>query len=78
MTLPDERYRAVQNARNFLMDLLNPKKTPKVPRNIRLMARSVLKHFPSEFEMALVANEMQGVFDLPYGLRQKKVISKKI
>ena len=65
MTLADERYRAVQNARNFLRDLLDPKKTPKVPLTVRRQARSVLKHFPGEYDMEIVANENQGIFDIP-------------
>ena len=46
MTLPDERTRAVHAAREFLLDLLDPKKTPRVPRDIRLRAHSVLRHYP--------------------------------
>ena len=45
MTLPDERYRAIRYAREFLRDLLDPKKTPKVPRKVRQQAYSVLKHY---------------------------------
>lgn len=51
MTLPDERARAVDWAREFLRDLLNPKATPKVPRAIRQRAASTLKHFPSPLDM---------------------------
>ena len=45
MTLPDERYRAIRYAREFLRDLLDPKKTPKVPRKVRQQAYAVLKHY---------------------------------
>ena len=65
MTLPNERYRSIQNARRFLRDLLDPKKTPRVPKKIRTEVYWCLRHFPSEFDMEMVANEMQGVFDLP-------------
>lgn len=51
MTLPYERYRAMQNARNFLRDLLDPKKTPRVPKEVRRRAYSCLKHFPGEFDL---------------------------
>lgn len=51
MTMPDERYRAIERAREFLRDLLDPKKTPKVPRHVRQQAYCVLKHFPGEFDM---------------------------
>lgn len=48
MTLPDERIRAVRNTREFLYTLLDPKKTPKVPRSVRVQARHLLKHYPSD------------------------------
>lgn len=51
MTLPDERYSAVSRAREFLLALLDPKKTPKVPLSVRKQASSVLRHFPGEWEM---------------------------
>ena len=53
MTLPDERYRAIKYAREFLRELLDPKKTPKVPTSIRRQAYSVLRHFPTEHDMNL-------------------------
>jgi len=62
MTLPDERFRAVKYAQDFLRDLLDPKKTPKVPRIIRQKARDVLKHFPQQFEMEKVAKASPEVF----------------
>lgn len=63
MTLPNERYRAVIQARQFLLDLLDPKKTPRVPKEIRKRAYCNLKHYPAKYEMDMVAEEMQGVFD---------------
>lgn len=51
MTMPFERTYAVNNARKFLLDLLNPKVTPKVPKAIRDKARSILRHYPSEWDM---------------------------
>jgi hypothetical protein len=61
--MPDERYRAVQNARLFLLTLLNPKETPRVPREIRRQARWVLKHFPHDYEMEAVAKKSPDVFE---------------
>jgi hypothetical protein len=46
MTLPDERYRALRWAEEFLIDLTDPSKTPRVPREIRSQARNVLRHYP--------------------------------
>lgn len=52
MTLPDERTRAILNTQQFLRNLLDPKKTPKVPREVRLDALRCLRHYPHAFELA--------------------------
>lgn len=49
MTLPDERYRALEWAEKFLQDLQDPSKTPRVPKEIRTQARSVLRHYPGQY-----------------------------
>ena len=49
LTLPDERYRAIKWAEQFMRDLCDPKLTPRVPRSVRAQARSVLRHYPSEY-----------------------------
>lgn len=46
MTLPHEEWRAIASVRRFLYDLLDPKKTPRVPKAIRQEARRVSKHYP--------------------------------
>jgi len=51
MTLPNERFRSILHARNFLRDLLDPKKTPKVPKDIRQRAYWALRHFPAHYEL---------------------------
>ena len=51
MTLPDERYRAIQRTRHFLMSLMDPKETPRVPRAIRGQAYSLLRHYPSDYDL---------------------------
>jgi hypothetical protein len=51
MTLPYERTNAVNWAREFLYDLLDPKKTPRIPKDIRRRAGSILKHYPTEYDM---------------------------
>jgi hypothetical protein len=55
MTIPSERYRSIHKARDLLLELLDPKKTPKVPKAIRNRAYQALRHFPSEFEMTRIA-----------------------
>lgn len=62
MTMPDERFRAVRYAREFLHDLLDPKKTPKVPKEIRQRALRVLRHYPMEQEMELAAEGFKDIF----------------
>jgi hypothetical protein len=56
MTVPIERTNAVIRAEKFLYDLLDPKKTPRVPRSIRQQASNLLRHYPSEFDMNMIAD----------------------
>lgn len=51
MTLPSERYNAVRRTRDFLRQLLDPKVTPKVPKNIRNQASALLKHYPGDMDL---------------------------
>lgn len=62
MTLPDERYRAVIQTRRFLFDLCNPQHTPRVPKIIRDTARSMLRHYPSDWDMTRAAEGAPDVF----------------
>lgn len=56
MTVPVERTNAVMRTEEFLQDLIDPKKTPRVPRQIREQALQCLRHYPSKFEMGLIAD----------------------
>lgn len=56
MTLPFERLRAVNSTRDFLRDLIDPSVTPRVPKEIRQRARSLLKHYPWDVEMDMVCD----------------------
>lgn len=51
MTLPFERLNSIYSAREFLINLLNPKKRPRIPRSVRREAYYILKHFPASFEI---------------------------
>lgn len=51
MTLPNERRNAVNRTRDFLTSLLDPKKTPRIPKKIRRQAAACLRHYPHEYEM---------------------------
>ncbi len=62
MTLPDERYRAVVQTRRFLLDLCNREHTPRVPKLVRDTARSMLRHYPSDWDMQRAAASCPEVF----------------
>ena len=62
MTLNYERSSAVKATRRFLMDLMDPKQTPRVPRKIRQQARSMLKHYPEDFHMEVAAKSIPHIF----------------
>jgi hypothetical protein len=61
MTLPDERYRAIRQAADFLQALTDPRSTPRVPRNIRQHARSLLRHYPTEYHLHRLAEKSPDV-----------------
>jgi hypothetical protein len=59
MTLPDERYRAVIETQKFLAEILN---TPRVPKEIKAQARSLLRHYPNAYDMHKAAERCPEVF----------------
>jgi hypothetical protein len=61
MTLPDERYRAVQQAQQFLVRLAGGQYA-RVPRAVRDEARSILRHYPSTWDMVRVSAAAPEVF----------------
>jgi hypothetical protein len=61
MTLPIERTNAVLNVERFLMDLRDPKKTPRLPSAIRKQASSLLKHYPRKFDMMYPAESFEAI-----------------
>lgn len=66
VTLPYERHRAVVETEKFLLELLDPKKTPRVPKNIREQARWCLRHYPSRFEMELTSEKYPEMWSKDY------------
>lgn len=63
MTLPDERYRAVMWAKRFLESLAYDRKNyPRIPNKVRGEARSILRHFPSEWDMGQACQTSPEVF----------------
>ena len=61
MTLPDERYRAVKWAEGFLKRLAG-EGFDRVPKAVRDEARSILRHYPSDYDMNRAAAAAPEVF----------------
>lgn len=51
MTLPNERFAAIAKTRNLLGAIVDPKRTPGVPKAIREEASKCLKHYPTPLDM---------------------------
>lgn len=66
MTLPDERTRAVVVARNFLRSLLDPKQTPRIPKEIRTRAYWCLRHFPWDTDLQVSSRELPEIWGPAY------------
>ena len=62
MTLPDERYRAVLQAQEFLIALSDSNITKRVPKELRQRARGILRHYPSHWDMQQAAEASPHVF----------------
>lgn len=56
MTLPDERYRAIQRAELLLRQLCDPSITPRVPKYVRREAAAVLRHYPGAWDLKQLAD----------------------
>jgi len=63
MTLPCERYNAIKYTERFLMDLCDPKKTPRVPKDVRDMARRCLRHYPGQYHLDVMATKCPEVIE---------------
>lgn len=44
--MPRERLNSIANTRDFLRSLMDPKQTPRVPKEIRRQAYWCLRHYP--------------------------------
>jgi len=62
MTLPDERYRAVMQTAKFLQALSHSSELKRVPLAVRQQARSLLRHYPSEYDMKKVSQTSADIF----------------
>lgn len=59
MTLPIERTNAVLNVEQFLIDLRDPKKYPRVPKAVREEAHRLLRHYPSKYNMKYISTSFE-------------------
>jgi len=60
MTLPDERYRAVRWAERFLISIMQTRSG--LSDDMKQEARSILRHFPSEYDMDRAAEASPEIF----------------
>jgi len=63
MTTAYERHRALKQSRKFLEELCSTHKTPEVPQYIRDMAKNLLRHYPDDYELDLIADECPELLD---------------
>ena len=63
MTLPCERYNAIKYTEQFLKDLMDPKKTPRVPQEIRKQAYHCLRHYPGNYDLDMLATRSPDVLE---------------
>lgn len=56
MTTDHELFDSMRSVNEFLNDLMDPKKTPGMPKAIRLRAYAIGRHYPS--------NSLIGLFEL--------------
>ncbi len=60
--MPDERYRAVLYAEEFLRALSDSNITKRVPKELRQRARGILRHYPNTWDMQRAASGSPEVF----------------
>ncbi len=50
MTIPIENIHSLRKTRNFLRELMDPKKTPGIPRCVRKQASSCMRHMIGSYQ----------------------------
>lgn len=48
---PSKKVDAIISARDFLLRLTSPKEEPRIPREVRREAQTLLRHFPPAAEL---------------------------
>lgn len=77
MTLPDERYRSVIQARKLLEDIAYGR-IARVPKEVRSRAHGVLRHYPSDWDMDRAADKAGNVFAKQLDPLYKMVLQKSL
>lgn len=65
MTTPDERTRALRQAGELLQELRDRQ---DLPDDIRVRLKRVLRHYPQEWQLQLMADEWQRMGASAFGL----------
>ena len=60
--MPDERYHAVMETMRFLTDLQSTEVYPRVPKQVRKQALSLLRHYPSAWDMKVASENAPNIF----------------
>ena len=60
--MPDERFRAVMYAQEFLIALADSSITKRIPKEIRRRAHGILRHYPSHYDLKQVEQAAPHVF----------------
>ena len=60
MTMPNEEANSLNWTREFLLALLDPKRTPRVPKRIRQEARRLVKHYPFPMKIEELYSQAHG------------------
>lgn len=74
MSLPCEQSRSLARTRQFLLDLCVPGKIKRIPREVRHIARCLVKHYPCSWDLPRV---VQDQFAMQQMQRQEDEYSKK-
>lgn len=54
--IPEEEYHSLKETYKFLCDLIDPKKYPRIPKQIRTNASYCLRHYPIRQDLKDIAD----------------------
>lgn len=69
MTIPIEELYTLRHTRQFLLDLNDRQQYPRIPKRIRQIALSLLKHYPNQQILDELWNEriqVSNIYSLTY------------